>query len=528
MVNKHFFKPLLHGFHTHLTIPVAFFLKYIEGRSELKMVKLRSDVSESIWEVKLEDNGQKLTDGWEEFTLAHDLRIGDILIFRQEIDMSFHVTILGPSCCEIQYESCLDDRDNNLKKNSTRREESSSLDHSCFVANVAPSSLRYDTLYFPKRFTRENRIDTSCGDIVLMNEKDKSWTLALKQKNACGTIYITRGWRSFCGENGLKVGDSFTFKMMQRRGTLVLRLLTTESEQEEEEEEEEESSEDYEVESLSKESDSDEEINLDKIQRKKKNPKAETESSSVDTSFFVANVTSSALRSDTLNLPKPFARANRLDKRCGEIVLMNQKAKSWNLCLKRKNSRGTVYITRGWRKFCRDNGLRAGGFYTFKLIQSRETLVLRLSEEEEEEEESVKDDEINSLSAGQETDVEKRLRKRKYMWEASSSASQNRFVTLTLTSHNLKKSLLYLPVRFTRFHGINEETRMSMLDKHGTNWSTQPRSEKNCDRIRLARGWKEFFKANCVEKGESAVVELIWERDTSCVLKFCSKVKQEI
>ena len=93
------------------TIPVAFFLKYIEGTNEHHTAKLRSDASKITWEVKIED-GQKLTDGWKEFAIAHDLRIGDILIFRQEKDMAFHVTLLGPSGCEFQYESCSEEENN--------------------------------------------------------------------------------------------------------------------------------------------------------------------------------------------------------------------------------------------------------------------------------------------------------------------------------------------------------------------------------------------------------------------------------
>jgi len=91
-------------------IPVAFFLKNIEGRYEQKTAELRSDASKITWEVKID--GQRLTDGWKEFALSHDLRIGDIVVFRQERDMSFHVTMLGPSCCEIQYGSCSDEERN--------------------------------------------------------------------------------------------------------------------------------------------------------------------------------------------------------------------------------------------------------------------------------------------------------------------------------------------------------------------------------------------------------------------------------
>ncbi|EFH39367.1 predicted protein, partial [Arabidopsis lyrata subsp. lyrata] len=114
-IKPHFFKPLLEGFRTHLVlcstlfsyisehnIPVAFFSKHVEGKNDQnKTVNLRSDASEKTWLVKMD--GLNLTDGWEDFAFSHDLRIGDIVVFRHEGEMVFHVTALGPSCCEIQY-----------------------------------------------------------------------------------------------------------------------------------------------------------------------------------------------------------------------------------------------------------------------------------------------------------------------------------------------------------------------------------------------------------------------------------------
>ncbi|KAJ4902942.1 putative B3 domain-containing protein REM15 [Raphanus sativus] len=505
MAHKRFFKPLLPGFHSHLTIPVAFFSKYIQGKNEYHTAKLRSDASNITWEVKIED-GQKLTDGWKEFALAHDLRIGDILIFRQEKDMAFHVTLLGPSACEIQYESCSEE-ENNLgnipnKKNSERQTESSSLGPSCFLANIWPSSLRYDTLNLPKSFVRANGLETSCGgEIVLMNEKGRSWTLVINQKLS-GTTYIRRGWRSFCIANGLKTGGVYTFKLIQRGGAPVLRLSSIESKSESEER------------------------NIEKIQRKK------AESSSLDPSCFVANISRATLRYDTLSLPMKFSRENGLDTRCGEIVLMNDKGGTWKLKLKRKRSCGTMYITRGWRSFCSANGLRAGTSFTFKLIKRGGTLALRLTPKEREDCSS-EANEVESLSTEPESDEEssqdvEKIKKHRSTWKASSSQSQNRFVTLTLRRFNLEKYSLFLPLRFTRWHGIDEETKMTLLDKNGVKWSTVLRSGKtNNDKIRLVGGWQAFFKANCVKTGESIIVKLIWEGDKTCVLKFCSKIKHE-
>ncbi|CAA0392721.1 unnamed protein product [Arabidopsis thaliana] len=516
MAHQHFFKPLLPGFHASLTIPVAFFLKYIEGRYEQKTAKLRSDASKRTWEVKID--GQRLTDGWKEFAVSHDLRIGDIVVFRQESDLAFHVTLLGPSCCGIQYGSCsveknnLGDEKKKVKENPNGEAESSSRDPSCFVANVAPSSLRYDLMRFPRGFVRDNGVVGS-GEIVLMNEKGRSWNFNLRHKPSNGTVYVRGGWVSFCDANGLKAGDNYTFKLIKRAGTLVLRLLPNEPKEEANEV------------SLPEEPESDAERNLEKIQRKekvKKNVTREAESSSQDPSCFVANVSPSSLRYDTLYLPKRFMRENGVDKRCGEMILINEKGKSWTLDLKVKKSSGTSLIKRGWRSFCSANGLRAGSIITLKLIKKRATLVLRLIPNEPEEA-----NEVVSLSTEQESDEEsihdEKISRRK------SLLSENRFVTLTLTPYTIQSSLLRLPVPFTRMNGINEETKMTLLDKHGVKWLTTLRFEDDKrKRLRMVGGWQGFIQANDVKANESIMLELIWEEETSCVLKFCSKVKLEI
>ncbi|CAH8274684.1 unnamed protein product [Arabidopsis lyrata] len=91
--NPHFLQPLLPGFHSHL---------HLQGRNDLKTVKLRADASDTVWEVKIED-GRRLTRGWKEFVTAQDFFIGDVIVFRHEGDLVFHVTALGPSFCEIEY-----------------------------------------------------------------------------------------------------------------------------------------------------------------------------------------------------------------------------------------------------------------------------------------------------------------------------------------------------------------------------------------------------------------------------------------
>ncbi|XP_023641259.1 B3 domain-containing protein REM14 [Capsella rubella] len=197
-VNPHFFRPLLPGFHTHLNIPMAFFLRHIQGTTNEGngVVKLRSFVSDITWQVKMD--GRRLTQGWQKFATSHDLRVGDIVVFRHDGDLLFHVTCFGPSC----YYS-----DSERNQNTAEAKSSSDDPHSCFVACVTESNLRKDIL----------------GEIILLNEHGIPWTLILSHKPD-GEVYIRSGWRSFCITNRLRANDFLTLKLVQTGTTPVLQL----------------------------------------------------------------------------------------------------------------------------------------------------------------------------------------------------------------------------------------------------------------------------------------------------------------
>ena len=88
-------------------IPNAFFATHIEGKNELTKLKLTSDACDTTWQVKL--NGRRFADGWEDFSNAHCLRNDDVLLFREDGEMIFHVTPSGRSFSKIHYISSSSD-----------------------------------------------------------------------------------------------------------------------------------------------------------------------------------------------------------------------------------------------------------------------------------------------------------------------------------------------------------------------------------------------------------------------------------
>lgn len=149
--------------------------------------------------------------------------------------------------------------------------------------------------------------------------------------------------------------------------------------------------------------------------------------------------------------------SNGLDKGCKKIILKNKWGREWKLVLKHYKSNCFTIIKRGWTSFCQGNGLKAGDSFKFKLVGTGEKPVLSLCPAESSHEKIPLEcpegiDDVNSLSSNpssgddssrseesEEENMEDKnisqdcleTKKRKYC--SSSSYSQNRFVTLTLT-----------------------------------------------------------------------------------------------
>lgn len=53
------------------------------------------------WSVSLK--GGCFTDGWKEFAAQNDLSVGDILVFKHEGSLIFHVLVFDSTACERKY-----------------------------------------------------------------------------------------------------------------------------------------------------------------------------------------------------------------------------------------------------------------------------------------------------------------------------------------------------------------------------------------------------------------------------------------
>lgn len=191
-------------------------------------------------------------------------------------------------------------------------------------------------------------------------------------------------------------------------------------------------------------------------------------------------------------LPRGFVRSNGLKEGYCEMVLKNEYGGTWDLVMRHHESNNHTVIRQGWRSFCRANRIKARDPFRFKLVRTGEKPVLRLcsaetnrdtkpgecskgndvtslstddssgeeSIETEESEEETSSDDIIVTKENEEESLGLReclnVDKWKYCLEpgASSSQSQNRFVTLTVTPYSFKcnKLVSCLEVVYSLLH----------------------------------------------------------------------------
>ncbi|KAL5209443.1 hypothetical protein ABZP36_005066 [Zizania latifolia] len=232
-----------------------------------------------IFDVQITKNLGKLSlqSGWKAFVSAHDLEVGDFLVFKYDGISKFKVQIFGPSCCE-KMPSCL-----TLKSTThggNRSEEplviSSSFHDLCVKSNdiinigdVAPQECDLEVNSVPSyilpirnRLTAtqeeqlENKVRAICSEIpifvcilrkssihgkvcsvdivreyasVYLPFEERALTLQRHGKNwevqwrlmKRRSKRISKGWRRFVHDNNLHVGDICLFELLKTKECIM-------------------------------------------------------------------------------------------------------------------------------------------------------------------------------------------------------------------------------------------------------------------------------------------------------------------
>ncbi|XP_049376775.1 B3 domain-containing protein REM10-like, partial [Solanum stenotomum] len=337
-------------------IPIGF-LKYLKGHDQHEHAILRR--AGKTWLVMV--NGWRLEEGWKKFANENDLQLGDMLVFRHEGDMEFEVSIFDSSHCDREYAEYLQQEAgfNNVEEtcNKFKFEGKSNLcimssgeafpcaeadtynpcSLSHFECIVKPYCVTHSYLRLPKLFAMENGLFNKKCDVIIRDERQRSWNLRLATHDC--RVHLLGGWREFRVANDLNEGDYMMFEVIANGEKPIWEFRGK--------------------------------PNPNIVSTRKAFPKEEFATcSSFGQSHLECIVKPYCLSRNYFRLPRGFARANGLiNKKCG-LVIRDERQRSWNL---RIDTYGYgVYIAKGWRKFRVENDLKEGDCMMFEVVSNGE------------------------------------------------------------------------------------------------------------------------------------------------------------
>ncbi|CAA7015263.1 unnamed protein product [Microthlaspi erraticum] len=372
-------------------IPDSFIRNHLKGKIQSTKLKLTSDATNRAWEVELD--GQRFADGWKNFSVHHCVRNDDVLSFRHDGDMVFHVTPFGRRFShQIQsISSTSDDENDDLddddddhhhnadvgddddvwtseeedihpKRTSTKKRArtvtESSSDESYFVAHVTASNLTRNHLGLVSKFASSNGLKGRQCEIDLINEDGKSWNLDLRHNKTTGQAYISGRWNLFCKENEIKAGSSCRFKFVQTGTKPALQLCPSQG-----------SSSKSNRKRNDPESEGDDEIETDQ-------DPSETGLTNQN-KILTFELKPHMLRTGQLRLPALFTRENGI-KEAGEITVVNNDGVEWKLHLVNIKGRGQFYIRSMKGCFLANGVKKVGDSFKLELIRGGTSPILKI------------------------------------------------------------------------------------------------------------------------------------------------------
>ncbi|OIS97637.1 PREDICTED: B3 domain-containing protein REM17-like [Nicotiana attenuata] len=225
------------------------------------------------------------------------------------------------------------------------------------ISAVKPHWISRSLMHVPKLFACKNGLCNRKCTIVIRDEQ-RSWEFRLY--SCGGSTFIGGGWREFCAANFLKEGDRVMFEIFAKAEKPILKF--------------------YDLRANAS------------LQTEAKNPDLDanrysTQGLGIDTSGmpatkaripastsananpqFISTIRPYSINRTFLYLPLDFAKSNGLMNRRCEMILTDEKQRSWSVQLGPTGHH--VAITRGWTKFVKANDVQVGDTFKFELINN--------------------------------------------------------------------------------------------------------------------------------------------------------------
>ncbi|XP_023731546.2 B3 domain-containing protein REM10 isoform X1 [Lactuca sativa] len=206
--------------------------------------------------------------------------------------------------------------------------------------------------------------------------------------------------------------------------------------------------------------------------------------------YFISTLKPCSFKKSALHIPVKFAVQNGL--KIGEMILRDDKGRSWKVQLNKKQEKH-IYIGRGLRAFRVANGLKKGDAFKFELIENEndDPPIVNFS--------LLKSKPIN-------TDRKAKLEQKKLIPYEEDDLP---YFMGKLKSWNIRRSRLYLPLKFARLNGLINKKQMILKNfEDGRTWSLEIQNHKK-KFYYIGQGWKDFQVANGLKEGDCFKLQVV-------------------
>ncbi|KFK32619.1 hypothetical protein AALP_AA6G267200, partial [Arabis alpina] len=370
-----------------------------------------------------------------------------------------------------------------IKRDESNKEESRSRERNknYMTLTITPYCIRKSRMRLPPCFTKENAINKP-GMITLLGKDGLKQQANLLLDNARGTMSLGSGWNSFVEKNDLKIGDSFTFKLIWEDTTPVLRLCDAESPFKTNKKTSPFKT--NKKESPFIDSSNRDKINRDEITKEERNKnylRAKDTTLPSENQLVTLTITPYRFRKGRLPLPAWFTKDNGINKP-GMITLLGKDGIKHPTKLLLDKVNAVMALGGGWKPFVEENGLKTGDSFTLKLIWEDKTPVLSLcpaersidkvgggcSETNQKNSLPVEPSSCKKISNDENSKDEYKPIEREnthLRGRDSTPSCQKQFVTLKVTPSCFTNCRLILPTEFAKENSMNKPGVIYLVGK---------------------------------------------------------------
>ncbi|XP_059305710.1 B3 domain-containing protein REM10-like isoform X2 [Lycium ferocissimum] len=438
---------------------------FANGLTNIKCGLVIRDERQRSWNLRIISSKSQVLigDGWRKFIADNHLKEGDRI--------KFEVVTDGET--PIWKFQVVTDAKTPLQKFQGQ---------SHFECTIGRYCLSRNYLFLPQQFAIANGLINKNCWLIVRDKRKRSWKLKLSHSNKPRPrAYIGGGWCKFIAENCLKEGGRIMFEVVTNGETPIWKFHVV----------------------------TNGETPMKKFQEKpspsiklsdetSSHAEAATNEPCVQ-SYFECTIRQYCLSRGLLYLPQQFAFANGLiDKNC-DLIIRDERQRSWNLKLRYWEP--LVYITDEWRKFIADNCLKEGDRIKFEVVTNGETPIWKFQVVSEAETPLQKFQDI----------MKKPSNVSPLDAQGSTSTSvddDHPFFISTIKPYCISKTEFCLPTDFVKSNGlINRKCEMILQDEAQRCWSVWLGRIGN--RFGITRGWTVFRAANGLQIGDAYKFELI-------------------